>query len=61
MHDFGMLFLVLKMLWLRICSLCYNIVQAHCDWDESKILNVKVVIKNCNECNDWGEKKTVRL
>jgi len=23
-HDFGMLFFVLKMLWLRICSLFYR-------------------------------------
>jgi len=23
-HDFGMLFLVLEMLWLKICSLCYR-------------------------------------
>jgi len=27
-HDSGMLFLVLKMLWLRICSLFYSL-QAH--------------------------------
>jgi len=28
-NDFGMLFSVLKMLWLRICSLLYSL-RAHC-------------------------------
>ena len=52
MHDFGMLFLVLKMLWLRISSLFYG--RINCD------MNVKFVAKYCNECNGKGEKKTVR-
>jgi len=47
-NDPGMLFLVLKMLWLRICSLLYS-RQAHCDWYECQILNVKLVVKYCND------------
>jgi len=51
-HDFIMPFLVLKMLWLRICSWFYSLQQAHCDWYERKILNVKLAVKYCNESND---------
>ena len=54
MHDFGMLFMVLKMLWLRKISSFFYIysLQAHCDWYECKILNVKLVVKYFDECND---------
>jgi len=27
---------------------------------ELKFFNVKLIVKYCNECNDEGEKKTVR-
>ena len=55
-HEFEMLFMVLKMLWLRISSLFYGRTDCY----ECKILNVKLVVKYCNECNGKGEKKTVR-
>jgi len=41
-------FFVLKMLWLRICSLFYSLL-AHCEWYECEILNVKLVVKYCND------------
>jgi len=37
-HDFRMLFLVLKMLWLRICSLFYRLIVIG--------MNVKFSISN---------------
>jgi len=30
----------------------FIVLQAHCDWYECTILNVKLVVKYCNECND---------
>jgi len=30
----------------------FIVLQAHCDRYECKILNVKVVVKYYNECND---------
>jgi len=37
----------------------FIVLQVHCDRCECKVLNVKLVVKYCNECNDWDEKKTV--
>ena len=52
-HDFGMLFLLwMKRLWLRICSLFYRRIVCDCDRYKCEILNVKFVVKYCNECYD---------
>jgi len=38
----------------------FIVSQAHCDRYECKILNIKLVVKYCHECNGLDEKKTVR-
>jgi len=44
-RDFGMLFLLMKMLWLRMSSLFYGRID--------RDMNAKfwIVLKYCNECN----------
>ena len=50
MHDFGTLFFVMNE--DAVVENLFIVSQAHCDRYEFKILNVKLVVKYCNKCND---------
>jgi len=37
---------------IAVLKILFNVLQAHCNGYEGKILNVKLVIKYCNKCSD---------
>ena len=38
----------------------FIVSHAHCDRYECKIVNIKLVVKYCHECNGLDEKKTAK-